>query len=380
MPQKSFLWYLLFLLFFANCDGQQKNKVEQNDDGIRVASIADAGIDSTVINKIDTAITNGTYPNIHSLLIARENKLVYEKYWPGKDENWGKNLAITVHAKDSLHDIRSISKSIVSACIGIAIQQGKIKSVEQKIFDFFPEYAKQDTGLKALLTIKHLLTMSSGLVWNEDVPYDNPENSEIRMTRSGDPIEYVLSQPMEFPPGKVWKYNGGTTQLLAAIIQKTTGKKVDEFAKQYLFQPLGVTRFEWAKYPGTDLPAAASGVRLRSRDLLKFGLLYYNDGKWRDKQVVPAKWVAESFQEHVERPGGRRKSGSYGYQFWLWQDTIRNKPTSIVACVGNGDQRIFLDKTNHLLVVITAGNYNKWNIEKNSSALLRDYIYPSLIK
>ena len=213
--------------------------------------------------------------------------------------------------------------------------------------------------------------MSSGLAWNEDVPYDNPENSEIRMTKSPNPVEYVLSQPMDFPPGKVWKYNGGTTQLLAAIIEKTTGKKIDEFANEYLFQPLGITRFEWAKYPGTDMPAAASGLRLRSRDLLKFGLLYNNDGMWKDKQVVPEKWVDESFQPQVERPGG----GAYGYQFWLWDETINNNPIPIVACVGNGDQRVFFDTARDFVVVITAGNYNKWDIEKNASALLRDYIY-----
>ena len=118
-------------------------------------------------------------------------------------------------------------KSIVSACVGIAVQQGKIKSIDQKVFDFFPEYKKLDTGLISSLTIKHLLTMSSGLVWNEDLPYDNRENSEIRMIRSANPVEYVLSQPLEFQPGVSWKYNGGTTQLLAAIIEKTTGKKID---------------------------------------------------------------------------------------------------------------------------------------------------------
>jgi CubicO group peptidase (beta-lactamase class C family) len=381
MPIKTSLYYLLLLLFSPEfCLPQGKKQYKEIEVGIRTASMADVGIDSVVIDKIDTAIRNGTYPNIHSLLIVRNNVLVYERYWSGKDERWGNDLGITIHAKDSLHDIRSISKSIVSACVGIALQQGKIKSIEQKIFDFFPEYAKQDTGLKSSLTIKHLLTMSSGLTWNEEVPYDNPENSEIRMIRSPNPVEYVLSQPMDFPPGKVWKYNGGTTQLLAAIIEKTTGKKVDEFAKEYLFQPLGLTMFEWIKYPGTDMPAAASGLRLRSRDLLKFGLLYNNHGMWKDKQVIPEKWVVESFQSHVERPEGRRKGGSYGYQFWLWQDTISRKPTFIVACVGNGDQRIFFDKTRNLLVVVTAGNYNKWNIEKNAYSLLKDYIYPAIIR
>jgi len=368
---------LIYLLLFAlsSCLQPDKKNSEKAEEGILLASMADVGIDSAIVNKIDTAITNGTYPNRHSLLIARNNKLVYEKYWSGKDESWGDDLGIRIHNKDSLHDIRSISKSVVSACVGIAIQQGKIKSIDQKVFDFFPEYKKLDTGLISSLTIKHLLTMSSGLVWNEDVPYDNPENSEIRMIRSANPVEYVLSQPLEFPPGQVWEYNGGTTQLLAAIIEKTTGKKVDRFANDYLFQPLGINQFEWAKYPGTDLPAAASGLRLSSRALLKFGLLYSNGGKWNKKQVVPQKWVEESFQSHVQRPGG----GSYGYQFWLWQDTINNKPIPFVACVGNGDQRIFFDKTNDLLVVTTAGNYNKWTIKKNANALVIEYVYPALI-
>ncbi len=375
MRAKVFFFPLLLLLL-GGCSPTGKHQAAaKSEEGIPFTSMTDAGIDTVMINKIDTAIRNGTYPNIHSLLIARHGQLLYEKYWTGKDQIWGDNLGTITHAKDSLHDIRSISKSIVSACIGIALQQGKIKSVRQKLFDFFPEYSVQDTGLKSLLTIEHLLTMSSGLIWNEDISYDNPENSEIRMTNSPNQVEYVLSQAMEAPPGKLWKYNGGTTQLLAAIIEKTTGMKVDQFAKDYLFQPLGITTFQWIKYPGTDLPAAASGVRLRSRDLLKFGLLYYNNGKWNDKQIIPESWVEKSFEAHVQRPGG-----SYGYQFWLWRDTINNKPTPIVACVGNGDQRILFDHTHDLMVVTTAGNYNKWNIEKNVYALLKDYIYPALIK
>lgn len=367
---------LLAVFLFINCNQDEKSRSTKTEEGISIASMGDAGIDSTIMNKIDTAIANGTYPNIHSLLIAKNKKLVYEKYWEGKDQSWGLDLGVRQHSKDSLHDIRSISKSIVSSCIGIAIEQGKIKNVEQRVFDFFPEYAKLDTGVIASLTIKHLLTMSSGLKWNEEVPYDNPENSEIKMIRSNNPVEYVLSQPMDFPPGKVWKYNGGTTQLLAAIIEKTTGKKVDQFANEYLFQPLGIGKFEWIKYPGTDLPAAASALRLTSRDLLKFALLYSNGGTWNDKNILSAKWIEESFYSYVQRPGG----GGYGYQFWTWQDTLNNKPIPFVACIGNGDQRIFFDRPNDLIIVATAGNYNKWDIEKDTYALIKDYVYPAIKK
>ena len=369
---------LCILLIFLNgsvVNSQQRNRTNK-DKGFTLASPSAEGFDASLLNKIDTAVSNGTFPNIHSVLIAKNDKLVFEKYWPGKDEVWAVDKGIVLHSRDSLHDIRSISKSIVSACFGILLQQGKIKSVNQKIFDFFPEYAKQDTGLKSLLTIEHLLTMTSGLKWNEDIPYDNPENSEIQMIRATDAVGYVLSQPMDFPPGKVWKYNGGTTQLLAAILQKTTGKRIDSFANEFLFQPLGIPRFEWVKYPGTELPAAASGLRLRSVDLLNFGLLYMNGGQWNNKQIIPAQWVIDSHTLHI----ANKEGGGYGYQFWLWTDSIMNKPVPLVVCVGNGDQRVFMNKENGLVVVITAGNYNKWDIRKNTSALLKDFIFPAVFK
>ena len=142
------LFHCLRLLLFvlAGCSQADKKQGERSEEDILFASMADAGVDSVVINRIDTAVRNGTYPNIHSLLIVRDEKLVYENYWPGKDQSWGDDLGVRIQGKDSLHDIRSISKSIVSACIGIAIEQGKIKSVDQKVFDFFPEYKKLDTG------------------------------------------------------------------------------------------------------------------------------------------------------------------------------------------------------------------------------------------
>ena len=191
------------------------------------------------------------------------------------------------------------------------------------------------------------------------------------MINSDDPIEFVLSRTFVAAPGTKWNYNGGATQLLASVIEKVSGLKVNEFANEYLFKPLGIQHFEWIKYPGTTLPAAASGLRLSARDLLKFGLLYANEGEWNGNQVVPANWVEASFTSHTDRPNG----GSYGYQFWIWSDTISGRNLRIVAAIGNGDQRIFFDEANDLVVVVTAGNYNQ-GLSKNSYALLKDFIYP----
>src|SRR5580704_7035850 len=199
---KKFIIFLGLVIFTRPGYSQSGIRPVQLNDGIRTAYLSSVGVDSSLIDGLDSSVGKGIYPNIHSLLLCVQGKLVYENYWPGKDEKLGYNLGIRAHSVDSLHDLRSISKSVVSACIGIAISQGKIKGTDQKIFDFFPEYAKLDTGLKKGLTIQHLLTMSPGWEWNEDLSYIDPSNSETIMDRSADPTAYILSQPMVNAPGK----------------------------------------------------------------------------------------------------------------------------------------------------------------------------------
>jgi CubicO group peptidase (beta-lactamase class C family) len=309
---KLIFLYSLCLCLYA-CS-ETKKPALQNPGDLPKGSLKEASIDSSLIASMDSNIVSNNYPNIHSVLVWKNNSLVFEKYYSGKDEIWGNDIGHVNFHKDSLHDIRSVTKSIVSACVGLALAQGKIKSVDQKVFEFYTEYRSLDTGLKSTLTIKHLLTMTTGQAWNEDVPYSDSANSEIRMAGSADPVSYALSQLIEKTPGKEWKYNGGSTQVLASIIEKATGKRVDEFANEYLFKPLGITKFTWTKFPGTDVLAAASGLRLTSRDLLKFGLLYLNDGKVNGETILPASWIAESIQMHIGRlPFGNFKQG-YGYQ------------------------------------------------------------------
>ncbi|WP_411030051.1 serine hydrolase domain-containing protein [Spongiimicrobium sp. 3-5] len=378
---KLFLFLSVFVIPVLGCKEQnlKKNDKPKAQEVIEIGTPDAVGINAAILADMEKEIIANTYPNIHSVLISKSGKLVYEKYFKGVDEIWGDSLGMVQHSQERLHDVRSISKSIVSACVGLAIKQGKIEDVDQKVFDFFPEHSVYNVGLKSDLTLRHLLTMTSGLEWNEDVPYSDPENSEIRMTSSPDPMEYVLSRPMEIAPGKVWKYNGGTTQLLAAIIKKTTGLAVDEFAGNYLFGPLGIETFEWTTFPGTEMPAAASGLRLRSQDLLKFGILYAQNGQWEGEQLLPEAWITASMKSYVKF--GRNNNVGYGYQFWILDaSTIaENQNHPLVAAFGNGDQRNYWDRPNQLIVVTTAGNYNQWTIRKNSEALLKDYIYPSFL-
>lgn len=326
-----------------------------------------AGLDHTSIASLIADIHNDSFPNIHSLLIYDDGHILVEEYFDGRDQIWGDDIGLITHGPDVLHDMRSVSKSVVSACIGIAIAQGMIQNVDQHVFDFFPEYEKHRTGARANLKIQHLLAMSSGLEWDESIPYTDPKNSEIQMSFADDPMEFVLSRPMVADPGEQWTYNGGTTQLLATIIQKVSGKNVAEFAAEYLFAPLGIEEYTWTKIPEAEIPAAASGLRLTTRDMLKFGLLYMKGGKWNGKQLLDKSWVEASLNDQVIR---NERGGTYGYQFWIWSDELNSELTRLEVAIGNGDQRIFLDRRNERIVITTAGNYNIWDIDKNAYAIL----------
>jgi CubicO group peptidase (beta-lactamase class C family) len=364
---------------------------KQLGDGIKTDDIKNVNIDCNKIIELTTLILKDTFPNIHSLLIAKDNELVYENYFSGKDEYWGLSLGYAKHDASTLHDIRSISKSVVAACIDIAIQQRRIKSIDDPIFAYLPEYIKFKTLQNEKITIRHLLTMSSGIKWNENLPIRTPANNETQMERSLNPVEYVLSQPLDTIPGVVWNYNSGGIQVLAEIIKSVSGDDIDKFAEKFLFKPLGIKNYKWIKssksavlfHPGKifshrrSFPAAASGLRLTSRDLLKFGLLYLNNGRWDDKQILTENWVNETFKTQILRENNSTIYG-YSYLFWTYTETISNKTFQIVSARGLGGQRIFMNKKLNLLVVITAGNYRRNDIRNDGQSALDKYILPAL--
>ena len=349
----------------------------QLGDGIMIGNIANSNIDSFKIIELTKLILKDTFPNFHSLLIAKDNKLVYENYFSGKDENWGSGLGYAKHDFDILHDTRSISKSVVAACIDIAIQQKKINSIDDPIFNYLKDYIQYKTKENESITIRQLLTMSSNIEWDEDVPHGTSANDETQMERSSNPIKYVLSRPMKTEPTPVWKYNSGGVQILAEIIKSVSGDNVDKFAEKYLFEPLGITNYKWTKSHRKFL-AAASGLRLCSRDLLKFGLLYLNKGWWNGKQVITENWVTETLKKQVYRDKNSTSKG-YSFLFWTEADTVKNKPIELIIASGNGGQRIFLSQELNLIVVITAGNYNKKGIVNDGQLALNKYILPALL-
>jgi CubicO group peptidase (beta-lactamase class C family) len=203
--------------------------------------------------------------NVHAVLVARHGTLVFEHYFSGSDEAWGRPIGNIAFGPEVRHDERSATKSVIALLLCIAIDRGIIKGVDEPVLSFFPEYADLRTPEKDRITLRHLVTMSAGLEWHElDIPYTNAANSENRMDSSPDPYRFVLEQPVVAPPGDVWDYNSGATELVAAVLKKATGKQADDFAREVLFEPLGITDVEWPRNAHGNV-IAATPAPARSR-------------------------------------------------------------------------------------------------------------------
>jgi len=375
---KIFLFLLFAFSFKSLAQKYYSNNsvpVESGKD-FTFSTLSEQGLDEEMVMSAVDSINNGVYSNIHSLLILKNNRLVFEKYFDGEDAIIGIGwVGVRQHDIDSLHDIRSVTKSIVGAAVLIAVANGQIESLDEPIYNYFPEFEKFKSGFKGEITIKHLLTMSDGLEWDENISYADTTNSERRLNNSEDAIEYYLSRQSLHKLGTVFNYSGGCTQTLAAIIKKSGGLEIDEFVNQNIFQPLGITTFEWVKRKD-GIPIAASGLRMRSRDLLKFGLLYLNNGNYNGVQIIPelSAMEAQNLQFQAEPDYG------YGFQIWIATDVINGEPVTSVEANGNGGQVIAINKKYNMVIVITAGHYNKRDMNWWPSDIYLKHIYPAIVK
>ena len=291
--------------------------------------------------------------NIHSVLVVRQGRLLFEHYRAGEDQCWGEPLGNVAHGPDSKHDLRSVTKSVISLLLGIALDRKLIRDIDEAIIDWFPQYSDLRTPEKERISLRHLLTMSAGLEWNENVPFTDPKNSEIRMLCSADQYRYVLEQPVVAPGGQVWNYNSGCTLLLEAVLAKAAGGALDDVAREFLLEPLSITDFAWAKNFKSGI-LEVGGLRLRSRDLAKIGQLVLNGGNWNGRQIVSQKWVKESTAAHI---GPADLTYFYGYQWWLGRSLVEGREVPWICAMGHGGQRIFAVPALDLVAVVTAGLY-----------------------
>ncbi|MFF3437865.1 serine hydrolase domain-containing protein [Streptosporangium sp. NPDC002721] len=294
-------------------------------------------------DRLALAVERGRLPGLHAVVALRHGRVILEHYGEGEDFRLNEPLGRVRFTPGTLHDVRSITKSVVGLLYGIALADGRVPEPREPLLRHFPEYPDlAEDPRRAALTVEHALTMTLGLEWDESAPYTSAANSEIAMELAPDRVRYVLERPIVDEPGSRRSYCGGATALVARLIEKGTGRAVQNYARARLFEPLGITRFEWST--GEDgVALAASGLRLTPRDLLAIGRLVLDGGGG----VVPSSWL-----ERALRPRVRIDERShYGYH-WYVGDTW-------TGGFGNGGQRIHVTPALDLVVAITAGQYNE---------------------
>lgn len=348
------------------------------------AAPQEVGLASDIEDRLDQALAEKRIWNLHGLVVLKNDRIVLERYFDGDDHVRGVGAVGNVaFGPDSLHDLRSCSKSIVGLLYGIALQQGKVPPPEAPLFSAFPEYADlADKAGRNQLTVQHVLTMTMGTDWDESsLPYSDPGNSEIAMDNAADRYRYILERPVIEAPGAHWTYCGGATALLARMIAKGSGKTLHEFARENLFDPLGMGPTEWAT--GRDgEPFAASGARMSVRDLMRIGRMMLHDGKIEGRVVVPADWIARCVAPAVSADEVRR----YGYQ-WFVLDIAFGKPKGWAVgrlermwmAQGEGGQRLFIIPALQLVLAITAGNYMKEDQWMPPTRVLREVVLASVV-
>jgi CubicO group peptidase (beta-lactamase class C family) len=331
---------------------------KNDNDGLKTGNLDNTGLDKGLLSEMIQKIVDGTYPNVHSVLIIKDGKLVFEEYF-------------YEHNKNKLHELRSATKSYISALTGIAIEKGYIKSKKEKVLPYFSEYTfKNNLDLKKQITIENLLTNQSGL----DCDVYNPKASgnESIMAYQKDWIQYSLDLPMVDSAGGKGQYCSSNPIIMGRIIEKATNMTLPDFAKQTLFKDIGIKHFEWNFKPDPSSGETFCQVNLRSRDMAKFGLLYLNEGLWNGKQVISKKWVEESFAKHTVIAGL-----DYGYLWWTRYLDANGVRYYGKLAQGNGGQKIYIFKELNLITVITAGHYN---MQSSSNELNAKYILPAFNK
>jgi len=315
--------------------------------------------------EMEKLISNDAFPNTHSVLISQKGKIVYENYFDGYNANIP-------------HDMRSSSKSISSAVVGIAIDKSLFKSVDQSIFDFLPiQYQNLKDSLKSQIDIHSLLTMSSGL---DAIDYGinaNPKSpaTEDNYQKTIDWTETVLKASMINKPNTKANYGSANPYLLGIAMDSVVSEPLELFMDKYLFQELEISNYI-IQTDRNGTPYFGGGMYLTPKDMLKFGELFLNRGKWKSKRILPKKWMAKSFKNYRNLENVPEKNG-YGYLWWHSTYQVHGKNIKSMEARGNGGQYIFVLPSLKTVVVMTAGNYKNGKTQQ-PEIIFEKYILPHL--
>lgn len=364
MKFKNIYIAVLFTTLLAYNSCSDNNPVSYNVNQWEISTPEEQNVSSIYLNALVGEINSNAFGNIKSLVIVRNNYLILEKYFRGD-------------GRETLHPLYSVTKSIVSALIGILVQQGKISNLNIKLLSYFSEYniKNQDTD-KSNITLRNTLTMSAGFQWNElSIPYSDPNNDFQKLFESSDPIQYVLDKSMQEQPGTIFRYNTGLPLLFGLVIEKLTGQPADTFANENLFREIGISNFIWNHASG-NIVNTGSGLYLRPLDMASFGELYLNHGYWNGKLIVPSDWIDVSTAASISVSS----NFDYGYYWWRYSNNnvvVSSLPDNdIYYAYGYADQVILIIPQYRMVVVITADNgESNYPIDN----IFKDYIFPSIV-
>lgn len=304
------------------------------------ATPAQVGLNVAVLDSLDREIKEGKYGNVDRLLVIRHGKLAWDRSYP-RDYGaiYGDSAKITnalnphdlgspynyfapwwhpYYRRGNLHTLQSVTKTVTSVVVGVAITRGEFPSLDTPVLTFFDTTkVAQIDDRKRRLTVRHLLSMTAGIDWNENLPYIDPRNSAVVMEGSYDWVGYVINRPMSDEPGTVWNYNSGATELVAHIFRQATGVDIEEYAARHLFAPLGIREWYWKRTPA-GVVDTEGGLYLDATDLARIWQLFLQKGVWQGKPIVSTDYVAESVEPKMQvgNPGGPK----YGLAWWLYRN------------------------------------------------------------
>ena len=350
---------------------------ETGPDEWQIAQPAAVGLSKEALSAIHQDIERGRYGYIDAFLLARRGKLVFEQYYehdypsiyeqeaatpgalvvndPSGPYNYFNPWWHPYYRNTTLHSMQSVTKSVVSALVGIAISRGEFPNLDTPVVQFFDEADVDNVDQqKRDMTVRDLLTMSDGLLWDESLPYNDPDNSFAVMAKAHNWVQYTLDLPMGTEPGTVFNYNSGATLILGHIFRLATGVDIEEYAVEHLFVPLGINDYYWDRTP-YGLTDTQEGLYISARSLAKIAQLFLQKGQWQDEQVIPATWVEESTAPHYLT--GATGDEAYGYLWWSQPYTFEKTTLRAYFGKGFGGQRpIFLPELD--MVIVLTG----WNI------------------
>jgi CubicO group peptidase (beta-lactamase class C family) len=288
--------------------------------------------------------------NLHAVLVARDDRLVFEAYGKGPDRRAGTDLGVVNHAPGEPHDLEGVTASVTALLIGAALERRLVRSLDDPVLAYLPDLQDLKTPERDAIHLSHILTMTAGFV---------PAAEPGAVVGAKDPYRKAFERKITARPGAEWRDDPDGVRLLGRVIETATAEKLPDFARDALFEPLGITQFEWMKMGNTDADPA-DGLRLRPRDMLKLGQLVLNGGRWYGRQIVPEAYLKAMTAGSVDAGNGRR----FGYLWWTGtapvpgKTKIDDRGIAWIVAEGRGGQRVFLVPSLGLAVAITAGRYD----------------------